>query len=71
MLFDMTFAQLLSLVQTRNAREVRAQEEAERRAKLREENPGYTPPPPMKDLNDPDNLPSVSDISRVFGNVMG
>lgn len=67
MLYEMTFAQLLSLVQTRTAREVKAHEEAERRAKLQEDNPGYTPAPPMKDLNDPSNLPSVSDVTKLFG----
>lgn len=69
MLYQMTFAQLLAMVETRNSRELRAHEEAERQAKLREANPGYVPPP-KRDLTAPENLPSVSDVSKVFGGLM-
>jgi len=69
MLYEMTFAQLLSLIQTRNLREIRAHEEAERRAKM--ERDGYAPPPPRRNLNDPENLPSVSEVMSAFGGVMG
>lgn len=69
MLYEMTFAQLLAMVETRNSRELRAHEEAERQARLRENNPNYIPPP-KKDLTAPENLPSVSDVSRIFGGLM-
>lgn len=71
MLFDLTFAQLLTLVETRNAREKRAYEDAERRANEQNDDGRSPLVPPKQDLSNPENLPSVSDISRVFGGMMG
>lgn len=65
MLYDMTFAQILSMVQVRNERERKAYEAAERDAQLHQQNPGYTAPP--KDLLAPENLPSVDEVMRAFG----
>jgi hypothetical protein len=72
MLWEMTFAQLLSMIETRNERERKAHEEAERRAAEAEANPGFAQrPKPGKDFTKGEALPSTSDISRVFGGMMG
>ena len=68
MLWKMTFAQILTLVETRNERERRAYEEAEKRAK-QEEGGDYKAP--SKDVLAPSNLPSTNDVARVFGSIMG
>lgn len=61
MLYDLSFAQLLGMIETRNEREVRSHEEAERRAALREQ--GYEPAP----RGTQDRVPTVSDVSKIFG----
>jgi hypothetical protein len=69
MLYRMSFAQLLTLIETRNERERKAYEAAEEAAREREDG-GYDPgprPPRPKDLNNPDDLPTVSEIQRLFG----
>jgi len=75
MLYRMTFAQLLTMIEVRNARERRAYEAAQEAANQSDDgsgpNPGYVKPPPPKDLSNPDNLPSKSDIMRCFGGMMG
>lgn len=60
MLWEMTMAQLLSLVETKNYRDWRTQQESERRQKMSEQ--GFSMPPAGK--REP---PKVSDIERVFG----
>jgi hypothetical protein len=65
MLYKMSFAQLLAMIETRNDREMRAHEEAERNAGERDG--GGPPPRSAKDFTKPDNLPNVSDIAAVFG----
>src|SRR5262249_41571026 len=70
MLYKMSFFQLLTMIEVRNARERRAYEAAQAAAAEDGDGSG-TRPPPMKDLNNPDNLPNVSDIQRMFGGMMG
>jgi hypothetical protein len=67
MLWDLTFAQLLTMIETRNQRELRAYEEAERRQQLQEANPGYVEPPKGLDRD----LPSMSDVMKAFGPMPG
>ena len=62
MLYELTFAQLLTLVEVRNARELKAYERAEANSKA-----GVAwPQPPKKDLLDEKNLPNLSTIRQVF-----
>lgn len=69
MLYKLSFAQLLTLIEVRNDRERRAYEAAQEAADQEQDgsSSGYVKPPPMKDINDPENLPSVSELSRLFG----
>jgi hypothetical protein len=65
MLYEMTFSQLLTLVETRNAREKRAHEAAEERAAQQNtDRNAYIPPKAVSEL------PSTQDIQRVFGAAM-
>ncbi len=68
MLYRMSFGQLLTLIETRNERERKSYEAAEERARQREENgDDYTPPPKPKDMNNPDNVPTRSELMRALG----
>ncbi len=69
MMYELTFAQLLTMIEVRNQRELRAYEEAERRQKEQSNNPGSFPTPP-KGLSNRD-LPNVSDVVRAFGPLPG
>jgi hypothetical protein len=69
MLYEMTFAQLLTMIETRNQREMRAYEEAERRQQVQAANPGYVPPP--SGLDRQESLPNMSDVAKAFGPLPG
>lgn len=58
----MSFSQLITLIEVRNGRERRAYEAAQAEA-----GDGDVLPPPPRNLQDPENLPRVSEITRLFG----
>lgn len=63
-LYRLTFAQALTLVNTHSTRERKAQEAAERQAALEKE--GYVDPSTVN-IDDVEQLPTLSQVRGMFG----
>lgn len=66
-LYRLTFAQALTLIEMRNERERKAQESVERSSSSSSPGDGWFDPSPYSDPND---LPSITDVRAAFSQML-